>query len=319
MEFFIIENGQQVGPLTIAQLAEKKIKSSTLVWKEGMANWKPAWEVSELRYILNENNSQGGNGSNTNVPPVPPVPPAMPASATPENPEENKEDIRRKEEPKEKKCHKMWWKILLGIIVLLLLLFAFTNPNKEDHLEAVRTEVHGAIDKMTETSDNNFFTQGIRMVAKMMADNLLGNALNDVFEYHNYILFSKGTVELDGTSHTISYGFLGKVITMNADDMVKALENSDNTEIKTEETTTEDNSVDNSETVDDNSVGSETQSDDPNESNVQKRLEDKADQAIDRVADKVSKKVEDKINKKLDEVTDSSTIDKIIDKILNLL
>ena len=318
MEFFIIENGQQVGPLTIAQLAEKKIKSSTLVWKEGMANWQPAWEVSELRYILNENQPQEGNGNNTNVPPIPPVPPATPTGVTPENPEENKEEVHREEEPKKKKSHKMWWKILLGIIVLLLLLFAFTNPNKEDHLEAVRTEVHGAIDKMTETSDNNFFTQGIRMVAKMMADNLLGNALNDVFEYHNYILFSKGTVELDGTSHTISYGVLRKVITMNADDMVKALENSDDTEIKTEEDTTDDQAVDN-ETEEDQTVGSNNESDDPNASDVQKRLEDKADKAIDRVADKVSKKVEDKINKKLDEVTDSSTIDKIIDKILNLL
>mgnify|MGYP001620403763 CR=1 FL=1 len=35
MEYFIVENGKQAGPFSIAQLAEKHIKPETLVWKEG--------------------------------------------------------------------------------------------------------------------------------------------------------------------------------------------------------------------------------------------------------------------------------------------
>ena len=68
MEYFIVENGKQAGPFTIAQLAERHIKSETLVWKEGMTDWTPAWKVAELKYILAETHQQTG-------PAVPPVPP----------------------------------------------------------------------------------------------------------------------------------------------------------------------------------------------------------------------------------------------------
>ena len=319
MDFFIIENGQQVGPLTIAQLAEKKITSSTLVWKEGMANWQPAWEVQELRYILNENAGNSGNGNQPNVPPIPPTANTEGFATSAPQPPHNNENVEEK--PKQKKSNKKIWKLIGAVIILLFLILAFTNPNRDDHEEAVRTEVNGAIDKMTENSDNNFFTQGIRMVAKMMADNVLGTALDQLFQYHNYIIFSKGTVELDGKSHTISYGILGKVFTLNADDMVKALEDNDNIRIDESSSSTEsDGNIDNDdEQTDDNAVDNGSSSDDETSNADQSKLEENANKAIDRVADKVSKKVEEKINKKLEEVTDSSTLDKIIDKILNLI
>ena len=69
MEYFIVENGKQAGPFSIAQLAEKHIKPETLVWKEGMAYWTPAWKIAELKYILAEGSQQTG----TAVPPVPPT------------------------------------------------------------------------------------------------------------------------------------------------------------------------------------------------------------------------------------------------------
>ena len=58
MEYFIVENGKQAGPFTIAQLAERHIKSETLVWKEGMTDWTPAWKIAELKYILAEGSQQ---------------------------------------------------------------------------------------------------------------------------------------------------------------------------------------------------------------------------------------------------------------------
>ncbi len=43
----------------------------------------------------------------------------------------------------------------------------------------VKTEAAKAIDKATETSDNNFFTQSIRSIAKMMAGK---SAIDEVIE-----------------------------------------------------------------------------------------------------------------------------------------
>lgn len=67
MKFFVILNNQQEGPYTIAQLAEMGISSETLVWKEGMKDWQPAWTISELRYILNEKTNEYRNASSTGM------------------------------------------------------------------------------------------------------------------------------------------------------------------------------------------------------------------------------------------------------------
>ena len=52
MNYFIIENGQQVGPLTIDQLRSKGITGETNVWHEGMAQWGKAKDIPEIASIL---------------------------------------------------------------------------------------------------------------------------------------------------------------------------------------------------------------------------------------------------------------------------
>ncbi|MBF4213338.1 hypothetical protein EI533_37435, partial [Pseudomonas donghuensis] len=69
-----------------------------------------------------------------------------------------------RQESEKKKSSKTLWKIILGLIVLLFLVFAITNPGPDAHKEKVKTEAAKAIDKATETSDNNFFTQSIRSI-----------------------------------------------------------------------------------------------------------------------------------------------------------
>lgn len=300
MKFFVILNNQQEGPYTIAQLAEMGISSETLVWKEGMKDWQPAWTVSELRYILNENtkteeyqkNSSNSMKQETTIPPTPPSTP-------------------HREEKKPQNHYLL--KIFGGLVLLLLIIMALTNPNKESHENAIRTEVSKAVEKATTSNDNDIFSQGFGMMARMLAGNFIDSALDNLFEYHNYLIFSKGTVTIQDKEHTVSYGIFGKVITMNSDDMVKALEgnNPENTssdEYNSSESTTDERDMGES-TTDERNLGE----------NIQKKLEDRANQAMAKAADKVSKKIEEKINQKLDEATDSSTIDKIIDKILELI
>lgn len=332
MEYFIIENnGQQAGPFSQEQLVQKAITPETLVWAQGMKDWTPAWKIAELKTILETVEAIKANAANKED--------AEETSADANNGSEptnfqaaNQQSFQQaqqeayqqgfqhgaamnqgyRQEPEKKKSSKPLWKIILGLIVLLFLVFAITNPGPDAHKEKVKTEAAKAIDKATETSDNNFFTQSIRSIAKMMAGSAIDEVMNQLFEYHNYIVCSKGTVEFNGKQHTVSFGILGSVYTMNADDMVKALEGADNLQI--EETTS--SSTDETPSVSDNNDGSE---EDGLGASVQKKLEDKANQAMDKAADKVSKKLEEKINQKLDEATDSSTVEKILDKILELI
>ncbi len=303
MEYFIIDkNGQQAGPFSLAQLIQQGITPDTLVWKQGMKDWTPAWQVEDLKGNIPptyQPNAQTTEGQ-----------PYAGQQFTGQQPT-GQQPYASQEPPR--KSNKLWWKILLGVIVLILLVLTFTNPSEETHRKTVRTEVGEAIEKATATTDNNFFTQGIRAVAKMMAGNFLDAAFDELFEYHNYVLFSKGTVNLNGKEHPVSFGILGKVYTMNSDDMINALEKEDNLKIMESQSSTSSDEPSSDETTTDES--SDNQSDGSSTNGMQQRLEDKANQTIDRISDKVSKKIEEKINEKLDEATDSSTLEKLIERI----
>ncbi len=327
MDFFMIENGKQTGPMTIAQLAERHITSETLVWREGMADWKPAWKVPELRYILEEQHSQNAPNQQGEGPAVPPIPPSYREGRQQEYASSQGSQTytpRGDREPRPKQpSHHLGLKIVGGLIIALLIVLMLTNPSKEDHENAIRTEVSKAIDKSDALSGNDIFSQGFKMMARMVAGSVLDSALDQLFEYHSYLFFSKGTVTLDGKSHTISYGLFGKVMTMNADDMVKALEK-DHLQVEESSSTTSSDDSGFSQPNDNQDEGNESMDEaaqtdnNASDGSIQQRLEDKTNDAVDKVKDKVRKKVEDKINQKIDEVTDSSTIEKLIDKILGL-
>ena len=327
MEYFIIDNnGQQAGPFSQDQLVQKAISPETLVWKQGMADWTPAWKVEELKTVLEAVEANKPNSTNQQESQEPQQ----------QSSEQTQQQAYQKaqqeayqqgfqqgaamnanfqQQPKQRKSH-MAMKLIIGLIVFIIAVFAVSNPGADAHKEKVRTEVGKAIEKATSTSDNNFFSQALRSVAKMMARGVMDEAMNQLFEYHNYIVCSKGTVEINGKQHTVSFGILGTVYTMNADDMVKALEGADNLQVEEMDSS----SSDDTSSIDDATSSSDDASADEGfGAKVQKRLEDKANQAMDKAADKVGKKIEEKINQKLDEATDSSKVEKLIDKILEFL
>ena len=323
MEYFIIDNnGQQAGPFSQDQLVQKAISPETLVWKQGMADWTPAWKVEELRTVLEAVEANKTNATNQQEN-------QEPQQQTSEQAQQQAylqgfqqgaaRNANFQQQPKKRKSH-MAMKLIIGLIVFIIAVFAVSNPGADAHKEKVRTEVGKAIEKATSTSDNNFFTQALRSVAKMMAGSVMDEAMNQLFEYHNYIVCSKGTVEFNGKQHTVSFGILGTVYTMNADDMVKALEGADNLQLEEMNSSSSDDTSSIDGTNDESTSSSDDTSDDEGfGAKVQKRLEDKANQAMDKAAEKVGKKIEEKINQKLDEATDSSKVEKLIDKILEFL
>lgn len=309
MEFFIIDhNGQQAGPFSFDQLVQKGISPETLVWKQGMADWTPAWKVEELRAVLEaiRANQQQAQQQDYQKAQQEAYQQGFQQGAAMHS--------NFQQQPKKKTSH-FAMKLVIGLIIFILAIFAVTNPGADAHKEKVRTEASKALEKAVGSTDNNFFSQALRSVAQMMAGSMMDEAMNQLFEYHNYIVCSTGSVEFNGKQHTVSFGILGNVYTMNADDMVKALESADNLHIEESESNVS------SDTPNMDSSDSEDQADSDEGSfstRMQKKLEEKANQAFDKAADKVSKKVEEKINQKLDETTDSSSIEKIIDKILEL-
>lgn len=326
MEFFIIDrNGQQAGPFSFDQLVQKGISPETLVWKQGMADWTPAWKVEELKAVLE---AVEANQSNQNIQKQEGVQQGFQQGANQQQDYQKAQqeayqqgfqqgaamNSNFQQQPKKKTSH-FAMKMVIGLIIFILAIFAVTNPSADAHKEKVRTEASKAVEKAVGSTDNNFFSQALRSVAKMMAGSMMDEAMNQLFEYHNYIVCSTGSVEFNGKPHTVSFGILGNVYTMNADDMVKALESADNLHIEESESNVS------SDTPNMDSSDSEDQADSDEGSlstRMQKKLEEKANQAFDKAADKVSKKVEEKINQKLEETTDSSSIEKIIDKILEL-
>ncbi|MEI3069618.1 MAG: GYF domain-containing protein [Prevotella sp.] len=327
MEYFIIDNnGQQAGPFSQDQLVQKAISPETLVWKQGMADWTPAWKVEELRIVLEavEANKPNSTNQQENQEPQQQTSEQAQQQAYQQAQQQAYQqgfqqgaamNANFQQQPKKRKSH-MAIKLIIGLIVFIIAVFAVSNPGADAHKEKVRTEVGKAIEKATSTSDNNFFSQALRSVAKMMAGSVMDEAMNQLFEYHNYIVCSKGTVEFNGKQHTVSFGILGTVYTMNADDMVKALEGADNLQLEEMNSSSSDDTSSIDEAT---SSSDDTSADEGFGAKVQKRLEDKANQAMDKAAEKVGKKIEEKINQKLDEATDSSKVEKLIDKILEFL
>lgn len=335
MEFFIIDrNGQQAGPFSFDQLVQKGISPETLVWKQGMADWAPAWKVEDLKAVLE---AVEANQSNQNAQKQEGVQQGFQQGANQQ--QAHQQDYQKaqqeayqqgfqqgaamhsnfQQQPKKKTSH-FAMKMVIGLIIFILAIFAVTNPSSDAHKEKVRTEASKAVEKAVGSTDNNFFSQALRSVAKMMAGSMMDEAMNQLFEYHNYIVCSTGSVEFNGKPHTVSFGILGNVYTMNADDMVKALESADNLHIEESESNVSSDTP-NMDGSDSEANVNEDQAESDEGSlstRMQKKLEEKANQAFDKAADKVSKKVEEKINQKLEETTDSSSIEKVIDKILEL-
>ena len=68
MTYFILINNQQQGPYTLDELRSRNITSATLVWREGMADWTPAWKVAELVSLFH---ADAADNAQTTPPPAP--------------------------------------------------------------------------------------------------------------------------------------------------------------------------------------------------------------------------------------------------------
>lgn len=57
-QYYIIQNDQPAGPYTIEELAAMGITPDTIVWAEDIADWIPAYQVSELNSLFASTTAQ---------------------------------------------------------------------------------------------------------------------------------------------------------------------------------------------------------------------------------------------------------------------
>lgn len=67
--FYIDSEGIQKGPLTLDELKIEHIRKEYLVWTHGMPDWKPAYDLAELKPLFDVSNTAQHNQNATTPPP----------------------------------------------------------------------------------------------------------------------------------------------------------------------------------------------------------------------------------------------------------
>lgn len=279
MKYFILDsNSQQQGPFTIYELKDRGINEQTLVWAEGMDNWQPAWQVEEIKRLLFDQPA--------GTPPPPPhstdsfsqTPSGQPMS------------------PQPQQSHRA---LIAGIIiaVIVLVVLAITNPDRRQHTDAIARAFTEAFDN--EMDKSGISDSALGEIGNMIADRMTASMVDQLLDYHNYIIFSKSTITIVGKSYTVSWGLLGRVFTVSNDRLSQKLEKRlhlptiDRESTVVKETTAPDGTT---------SIDSTTVS----------------RKGAEKIVDGVSDIVKDQVEQSTDSST-SSTINKLIDDVKSLL
>lgn len=279
MKYFILDsNSQQQGPFTIYELKDRGINEQTLVWAEGMENWQPAWQVEEIKRLLFDQPA--------GTPPPPPHSTDSFSQTTPRQPMS----------PQPQQSHRA---LIAGIIiaVVVLVVLAITNPDRRQHTDAIARAFTEAFDN--EMDKSGISDSALGEIGNMIADRMTASMVDQLLDYHNYIIFSKSTITIVGKSYTVSWGLLGRVFTVSNDRLSQKLEKRlhlptiDRKSTVVKETTAPDGTT---------SIDSTTVS----------------RKGAEKIVDGVSDIVKDQVEQNTDSST-SSTINKLIDDVKSLL
>lgn len=279
MKYFILDsNSQQQGPFTIYELKDRGINEQTLVWAEGMENWQPAWQVEEIKRLLFDQPA--------GTPPPPPHSTDSFSQTTPRQPMS----------PQPQQSHRA---LIAGIIiaVVVLVVLAITNPDRRQHTDAIARAFTEAFDN--EMDKSGISDSALGEIGNMIADRMTASMVDQLLDYHNYIIFSKSTITIADKSYTVSWGLLGRVFTVSNDRLSQKLEKRlhlptiDRESTVVKETTAPDGTT---------SIDSTTVS----------------RKGAEKIVDGVSDIVKDQVEQSTDSST-SSTINKLIDDVKSLL
>lgn len=209
MRYFICSDNRQQGPYSAEELLEHGLSSESLVWAEGMEQWTPAWKVQELRDIL------GGRKPQNAV--TPPPPPQETEAETHEG-EDEAEEACYEPERKTRFSGKLMSVAAVAVAVLVL---AFTCPGREQHRDAVASEINSAVGDVSGASG------AFGILGDAFMSGIVSMVVGRMLDVDNYLVFSVGTIHYGGKSRAVSFGILNHVFAFDAGYLQKSLENGD--------------------------------------------------------------------------------------------
>lgn len=115
-------------------------------------------------------------------------------------------------------------KLLTLLIVAAALVCAFvTNPPKERHQEVMRQAVEEASAEYVSNHTSDAMERLLGGLLSNVASTVINTAINAQLHYHNYYLFSTCTMKVEGEQKVVSLGLFNQIVTMDKDDVLKAL------------------------------------------------------------------------------------------------
>ena len=211
MEFFIIRNDEQQGPFTLEQLSGMSIMPDTPVWCEGMPDWTTADKVAALQPLVAYAPRVGGNTE----------PPTMPQGSAPQPPQWNNAQSQQATyaapapqyapAPRAKKSHTALW-VTLAIVAVLAAALAITNPDKNDHCNAISKVTKDWTGEKIENIAGDGIAGG---VVKAITTPIMSKVVESIVDVDNYGLCSVGHIDIGDSKTKVSFGIMGHVFTFN--------------------------------------------------------------------------------------------------------
>ena len=216
MEYYISIDNEKQGPYSLQELEERGIQATTLVMPAGGTRWIPAWQIEELRRILEGNASTENQTGTEGIPFVEATPMAQSAPSATEVPPQ----------PLQKRGHTGCLPGILITLVVVAAVLILTCPKPEQHKEVlssvITATVNDAANDSTNTTGNELIDNAFRSISNAFAGKVVEAAVDNLVTVDNYVVCSLGKVNYNGKDYVVSLGLLGHIFTVDEDDLQEA-------------------------------------------------------------------------------------------------
>jgi hypothetical protein len=184
-KYYLTVNGSQLGPLTLEELKSNTLKKKTMVWFEGLIEWKEAGTIEELSSLFNS------------IPPPINIPPSI---------NSNKSNLKKEKQSIFRRYRNG---IIIGVTSTLLVLFFYSFSGKQNYNEHARDVTRQRIELRQNINNINLY------IGK--SQNALDEANKNLAKAKEFVLFrsqSKKNDQINSINNDISI-YTNKLLNLN--------------------------------------------------------------------------------------------------------